>query len=255
MRQPGRIWIGTSNILVPGNKQSFPVPYRLTSRLRYYSHLFTTLEINSCFYKTPMPATYEKWSQDVPDDFCFSIKLSKEITHAKDLRNNLHTIEIFLKAAKRLGEKKGCLLIQFPGKITLDYFKQVEEIIMEVAEHDPGREWRKAIEFRNPTWYVGETYELLEQYDGTLVLHDIPKAKIFDLPRHSNFVYIRFHGPKGDYRDSYTEEFLRERATQIIEWARQGKDVYVYFNNSIGSAFDNATRLKNLVAVPARLQY
>ncbi|MEI9942895.1 MAG: DUF72 domain-containing protein [Chitinophagaceae bacterium] len=67
----------------------------------------------------------------------------------------------------------------------------------------------KSIEFRNPSWYTGETWELLEEFGATMVLHDMPKARMFDLRGNAPFVYIRFHGPAGDYRDSYTNDFLK----------------------------------------------
>ncbi|RZK61409.1 MAG: DUF72 domain-containing protein, partial [Pedobacter sp.] len=51
--------IGTSNIVIPGNKQSFPEEFHHKSRLYYYSSLFNTLEVNSSFYKVPMQSTFE----------------------------------------------------------------------------------------------------------------------------------------------------------------------------------------------------
>ena len=71
------IRIGTSNGHLPGNKITFPPPFQLKSRLHYYSTLFNSIEVNSCFYKTPLRSTYEKWVQDVPEDFGFTLKLSR----------------------------------------------------------------------------------------------------------------------------------------------------------------------------------
>jgi uncharacterized protein YecE (DUF72 family) len=245
--QPGIIRIGTSNIVVPGNKKTFPPAFRQKSRLHYYSSIFNTVEVNSSFYRTPLLSTYEKWSLDVPDSFQFSIKLSKEITHAKNLEGDLAGMEKFMRSATGIGSKKGCLLIQFPGKISLDHFEKVEQILQELQHNDAANEWRKAVEFRNPSWYTGETRELLDEYGAAMVLHDIPKAKIFEDPGNADFVYIRFHGPKGDYRDSYTESFLQSKAAEIKEWLTDGKDVFAYFNNTIGSAFDNAVSLKKML--------
>jgi uncharacterized protein YecE (DUF72 family) len=245
-KQKGRIFIGTSNIVVPGNKQSFPPAYRQTSRLRYYSSIFNTLEINSSFYKIPQRTTCEKWSLDVPADFQFTLKLNKEVTHIKDLNGESPVIEKFMRSAAGIN-KKGCLLIQFPGKITLDYFTQVEEILRQLKIQDPDNEWRKAIEFRHPGWYTGETFELLDEYSAVIVLHDIPKAKISDPGKNADFIYIRYHGPKGDYRDSYSPAFLQQQADKISKWLIKGKDVYAYFNNTIGSAFDNAVSLKKIL--------
>ena len=247
MSKAGKARIGTSNIVVPGSKKTFPPAFRLKSRLHYYSQFFNTLEVNSCFYKTPLLPTYARWAADVPGDFQFSLKLSKQITHVKNLVYDLDCMNTFMQAATGTGNKKGCLLVQFPGKISLDHFTQVEQVLEELQVLDPSKEWRVAVEFRNSSWYTGETYELLDQYGAALVLHDIPKARISEPRGNAAFVYIRFHGPKGDYRDSYPVKFLEQKAIEIREWLSAGKDVYAYFNNTIGSSFENAVALKTML--------
>lgn len=243
----GRIRIGISNVQLSGNKKTFPPEYQQKSRLNYYSSIFDTVEINSCFYKTPQLKTYEKWALDVPDEFQFSLKLSKEISHAPDLSSDLACMENFLATASGTGNKKGCLLIQFPGKISLEHFAKVEQILMEAERLDPEREWKIAVEFRNDTWYTAETWELLDEFNASMVLHDFKKAKNSELRGKANFVYLRFHGPEGDYRGSYTDEFLKQQASRFVEWAKEGKDVYAYFNNTAGNAYENAVALKLLV--------
>ncbi|MEO7982480.1 MAG: DUF72 domain-containing protein [Bacteroidota bacterium] len=243
----GKIRIGTSNGYMPGNKVTFPPAYQLKSRLHYYSTLFNTIEVNSCFYKIPLRATYEKWAKDVPEDFQFSLKLSKDITHAKELHGDLTCMNKFLQAATGTGNKKGCLLIQFPGKVSLEHFNQVEQILEQLRVYDPGHAWRIAVEFRNESWYIGETTELLNVYKATMVLHDFSKAKISTFGGIADFVYMRFHGPGGNYRNSYSEHSLDETAERIRELTRAGKDVYVYFNNTIGNAFENGQYLQSKV--------
>src|SRR5437762_5817372 len=152
---------GTSNIVVPGNKQSYPAAFQEKSRLNYYSSFFNSLEINSSFYKVPMPATFEKWSHDVPENFRFTVKLWKEITHVKELKTDLASIDFFLNAADRLGDKKACLLIQFPGKITVEYYRQVEMILDKIRESDKENKWKIAVEFRHASWYIAETFEMM----------------------------------------------------------------------------------------------
>ena len=247
MKQQGRIRLGISNAVVPGGKNTFPPAFQLKSRLHYYSSIFNTVEVNKCFYKTPLLSTYEKWSKEVPEDFQFSLKISKEVTHAKNLQDNLACMHSFINAAAGTGNKKGCLLIQFPGKITLDYFEKVELILQEIQQLDPTDQWRIAVEFRNESWYTAETNELLDEYSATIVLHDFAKARNFSMTGKAGFVYLRFHGPKGDYRESYSDQFLKSKAEEIRGWLSEGKDVYTYFNNTIGSAFDNAVTLKLLL--------
>ncbi len=101
MIKPGRgtLRIGTSGVVVPGSKETRPVEFQLNSRLNYYSSLFNTLEVNASFYKIPRLSTFEKWSLDTADEFQFTIKLWKEITHIKKLNIDPGNIEVFLKAA------------------------------------------------------------------------------------------------------------------------------------------------------------
>src|SRR5690349_9961513 len=86
--------VGTTNGYMPGNKSSFPPEFRAGSRLHYYSQLFNTVEVNSCFYKIPLRSTYKRWADDVGPDFKFTLKLCKEITHAKNLESDLSFIDL-----------------------------------------------------------------------------------------------------------------------------------------------------------------
>ena len=107
--------------------------------------------------------------------------------------------------------------------------------------------WKIAVEFRNKSWYVEEVYALLKLYNVSLVIQDIPKSCTPLIEHFSNFIYIRFHGPSGNYRDSYSQHFLAEYVTYIKEWLNEGKTVYVYFNNTMGDAFKNLETFNQLV--------
>src|ERR1700754_4553363 len=121
MDPKGKIWLGITNGDIPGNKSTFPQEFQDQSRLHYYATLFNTIEINRSFYKLQRAKTYEKWVQDVPNDFQFTLKLSKEITHAKELVFEEEQLDKFMLSSEGIGGKKGCLLIQFPGKIDVEY--------------------------------------------------------------------------------------------------------------------------------------
>jgi len=60
-------------------------------------------------------------------------------------------------------------------------------------------------------------------------------------------VYLRFHGPAGDYKGGYTDAQLQQYAMRIHAWMEEGKEVYVYFNNTIGDALQNAVTLRRMV--------
>lgn len=243
-KKPGVLRIGTSNVVLPFNKTNFPEAFRDTSRLTYYASLFNTVELNSTFYKVPMAATFKKWSSEVPADFLFSIKLWREITHAKNLVFEAERVASFLEAAAQMTPSCGCLLVQFPGKISLDYYAEVENCLQLIAQSASG--WRAAVEFRNRNWYTRETYELLDEYGASMVLHDQSKAVNFELRTRADFVYIRLHGPNGDYRGAYEDAFLSQQTLRIKIWLKEGRDVFVYFNNTMGNAFDNAVTLQKM---------
>ncbi|RYY59453.1 MAG: DUF72 domain-containing protein [Chitinophagaceae bacterium] len=248
----GNLYLGISNVVIPGNKTTFPPAFREKSRLHYYSSLYNSVEINSSFYKTPLRSTYEKWQADVPNNFRFSIKLSREITHTRELKYDPALVDPFLQAADGLGNKKGALLVQFPGKITFDYFNHVEKILEHIHASPWQTGWDLAVEFRHPSWYMGETTELLNEYNAGLVLHDIPKSKWMEAVTAAPHIYIRFHGPTGNYRDSYSPRLLAERAAEINQWRSQGKTIYAYFNNTIDDAFENARSFQRLTGLDAK---
>ncbi len=249
-KQPqGHSFIGTSNIVVPGTKQNFPEAYKEKSRLHYYSSLFNSLEVNSSFYKVPMLATFEKWAMDVPEDFRFTLKIWREISHVRELRFDTSHIHHFLKAAAGVGQKKGCLLLQFPGKITLEYYNHVESILEKLQQQETALLWPIAVEFRNTSWYVSESFELLDEYGAAMVMHDQPKARNACFNKKARALYMRFHGPEGNYRGSYGMAYLQEQADRINEWKKHGWNVYAYFNNTMGSAFQNAQTLQQLVGM------
>jgi uncharacterized protein YecE (DUF72 family) len=242
----GKYWSGTSGLVIPlPNKAAFPPEFRDKSRLTYYASLFNSIEVNSSFYKVPMAATVGKWAESVPRDFKFTFKLWKEITHIKGLNAGMESIDAFMKVIEQAGDKKGCLLVQFPPSVTIATANRVEEILHRIRDIDKG--WKTAVEFRHPSWYNKEIYALADALEMSIVLHDMPASLNTKLNEKAPFVYIRFHGEKGDYKGGYTDAVLEKYALTINKWMLQGRDVYVYFNNTIGDAVSNLMTLNKLV--------
>jgi len=242
----GRVWIGTSNVVIPGSKKDFPLEFQAGSRLAYYGSLFRSVELNCTFYKLPLSRTLEKWATEVPADFRFTVKLWKGITHQKKLVFDVQDIDRFMHTVDHLGSKKGCLLVQFPGSITSDYSDHVQEILERIHQQNKDGNWQVAVELRNASWYHELTYELLNKYRASLVFHDKGSSRTPKSNEAISCVYLRYHGPRGDYKESYPDSFLQEQAEAIHQWTQSGKEVYVYFNNTIGNAFQNAQLLQKL---------
>ena len=244
------VYSGTSGLVLPvPNKRSFPAAFRDKSRLTYYASLFNSVEINSSFKKVPMLRTVEKWAAAVPDGFQFTFKLPAAITHNKELTFNPGDVHHFLQVVAPIGDKKGCLLVQFPGKLNVGYSGQLENLLRAIRQSDPEGQWKIAIEFRNVSWYNNEIYHLLDLYQMSLVLHDMPLSTTSLNHGAAAFVYVRFHGPEKGYRGSYSDDFLYSYAQHIKAWRDEQKEVYVYFNNTLGDAANNLITLNRFIAL------
>jgi uncharacterized protein YecE (DUF72 family) len=241
----GKLFIGTSNVVVPGPKHTFPSEFQSSPRLSYYSNLFNSVEINSTFYKLPQRKTLERWVEETVSGFQFSIKLPRTITHQKLLNYDPNDIDTFLGLISTMREKQGCLLVQFPASITEDFFESVVAILKRIR-HNNRVGWNVFVEFRHDSWYEKHVYRMLLSQKAALVIHDKRGSKTPTENLPYEIVYWRFHGPHGDYRGTYSKEALAAYGSQIKKWRARGKTVYAYFNNTMGTAFEDARTLRFL---------
>ncbi|RNL55755.1 DUF72 domain-containing protein [Pedobacter jejuensis] len=239
---------GTSGLLLPvPNKTYYPIEFQNRSRLCYYSSLLNSIEINSSFYKIPQPATIKKWFAEVSDDFKFTFKLFKGITHQPGLNFDEAELSKFFDVIANVAHKKGCVLVQFPPSVRIAHFAQLQNLMASLRNYDPSNEWKIALEFRHTSLYTEEITELLTEFNLASVIHDKSNASS---PMHldeSPFVYLRFHGPGGDYKGSYSDALLAEYASYITDWIDEGKTVFTYFNNTMGDAHGNLKMLQNMI--------
>lgn len=239
-----KLYIGTSGIVVPyKNQLAYPEALKGLSRLSVYSTIFNSLEVNSIFYKLPRPATIAQWSESVSEEFRFTFKLWKQITHSPRLDFNNTDLVKYFEVIVPAREKAGCLLVQFPASVKCGFIKKVGALLSDIQELNDGV-WPVAVEFRSPCWYKDETYELLNQHHASLVYHDKWGSESPQPDLEADQVYLRFHGPRGDYKGSYDPGLLHEYAGYVMDWMHSGKSVFIYFNNTIGDALGNAQALR-----------
>ncbi|WP_342646067.1 DUF72 domain-containing protein [Mucilaginibacter sp. CSA2-8R] len=243
----GNFYSGTSNVVLPvPNKQAYPEAFKDKSRLTYYSSLFNSVEINSTFYKLPLARTVERWTQETEDNFRFTFKLWQGITHTKGDPFLSEDLARFIHIINYAQNKKGALLIQFPPSVSRNPIL-LHRLLTEIKLAAPDAQWPIAIEFRHRSWYTDQIYEMLEQHGAAMVWHDLPASAAPIQVSNVDLIYLRFHGPEGGYRGSYTDDFLSEYATYITDWLSEGKTVYTYFNNTMGAAVQNLVTLNKLV--------
>jgi uncharacterized protein YecE (DUF72 family) len=248
VRARDQFYCGTSNVALPErNKTLFPEEFQDKSRLAYYSTLYNSIEINASFHKIPLPRTIERWVREVPEDFLFTFKLFRGITHSKELSYNKADLERFLEVANLVGDQKGCLLLQFPASVKASGISRIEALLSHISTTRKAEGWKLAIEFRDVSWYREEVFDLLKAHNTALVVHDMPRGAPPPLSLAADFVYVRFHGENGRYRGSYSNEFLYDQGSRIKEWMSKEKTVFAYFNNTMGEAAKNALTLKQLI--------
>jgi uncharacterized protein YecE (DUF72 family) len=240
-------YAGTSGLLSPIPKRDFVPEHQDKSRLAYIATIFNSIEINSSFYKLPKSATVARWANEVSPNFRFTYKFWKEITHGKELVFKPEDIYDFMQAVSHAGDKRGCLLVQFPPSLTAIYALQLDNLLATITQIDSS--WDIAVEFRHPSWYQDGVYELLNKFKAAMVIHDMPASSTPVITLDAPIVYLRFHGPGGRYRGSYEDDLLYDYAMYIKEWQADGKTVYAYFNNTAGDALNNLITLNRYVSV------
>jgi uncharacterized protein YecE (DUF72 family) len=213
-------------------------------KLRAYSRVFKTVEIDSTFYRVPSKGTVMGWLRYSPPEFVFTAKLPKIVTHDKKLGligDVKVDLEGFFEVMRplQLGGKLGCLLIQLPPKY--NYNPENLEGFFELL--DPT--FRYAVEFRHLSCMREETWALLHKYGVAYANVDEPLLPP-EVHLTTDFSYFRWHG-KGadiwfDYR--YSKEELELWAPKVQNASRQVKKIYGYFNNHYhGYAPENCLQL------------
>jgi uncharacterized protein YecE (DUF72 family) len=231
------IYIGCSGFSYNDWKEKFyPKDIPKKKWLEYYSRHFNTVELNSTFYRTPKPETFQKWYDSTPDHFRFSVKGSRYITHLKQLKQVDDYVQNFFHAIQPLKEKTGCVLWQLPPKLKRND-ERLEAFLKTLpAEHD------HTVEFRNMSWFDDEVYQLLDKYNVSLCLLSAPDDLPEIVKKTGDAMYIRFHGKTDWYTYDYSTDELKAWHQKISEAGPE--TVYAYFNNDYEAyAVHNAKEL------------
>ncbi len=242
---------GLDNLRIGTAGWSIPQDLRAASPffgtlLERYSKVFNAVEINSSFYRPHRRATYERWAASVADDFRFSVKMPKQITHGLRLREIDAPLDRFLDEVGGLGRKLGAILIQMPPSLAFDsqvaadflsYVRSLSNVLL-------------AIEPRDPTWFTAQVGETLSQSKIELVVADpppCPGAPRWDETLHAR--YFRLHGAPRIYYSDYPEETLTALA-QILAVSSANRPSWCIFDNTAaGRATINALSLQRRLAI------
>lgn len=248
--------IGTSSFTAKGWESAFyPAGMKAADYLSYYATKFSTVEIDSTYYRTPSPATVQGWARKTPEGFLFAAKVPQVITHEKMLLDCQPEFEQFVDTMDLLGDDKlGPFLIQFPY-FNKTVFKSGAEF---TARLEPFLEklpkgYRFALELRNKSWLNEKFADLLRKHNVSLVLQDqswMPQPDQMDFDYvTASFTYIRLLGDrKGiEQQTKVWDKVIVNRSKDLPRWVevcqsaiRRKVNVYAYVNNHY-SGFAPAT--------------
>ena len=249
---------------VGGETIFYPAGTRKADMLPAYSRVFRTIEVDATVYGVPAATTVEKWFNETPDDFVFSLKMPREITHERSLDATTRPIvEEFVERASLLGDKLGVMLVQLPA--SFEAVRENAQNLRKFAEALPAG-FRYAFEFRHAGWFNDWTYDEIAESGHALALVEgkwVPRELMFAslVKVQQDFAYLRFMGERDLEK---FDRVYRERDETLEHWSKviarlEAKDIYIYADNYFeGHAPATANKLNALLglkeAEPALLE-
>ncbi len=230
------------------------LPHR--AELPYASSQLSSIEINGSFYSLQRPSSWRSWFEQTPEDFVFSVKGGRFITHLKKLGGvETALANFFGSGVLALGHKLGPILWQLPPTLGFDaarlaaFFTLLPRSTAEAAwlarHHDErikdrslvDASWdgsmRHALEVRHPSFLTAGFTALLREHAIAVVVADT--AGKWPLIREvtTDFGYVRLHGDAELYVSGYSDAALDTWAATIRAWTGSGHDVFCYFDNDV----------------------
>lgn len=239
--------------------------------LSYASRQLNTIEINGSFYSLQRPESYQKWYSETPEDFVFSVKGNRYITHIRRLKDARPLLANFFgSGVLHLREKLGPFLWQLPPSFRYDddrleeFFRELPRTFADVKalvsaadriEPDlpksvPQLRLRHVLEVRHHSFENPDFPDLARHYNIAIVFADTAGKWPYLEDLTSDFIYLRLHGDVELYKSGYDDASLRWWADRIRLWqaGREAKDAltlsfdkprhvkrdaYVYFDNDV----------------------
>ena len=214
------------------------------THLERYGRRLDAVEINSSFYRPHRREIYERWALSVPEDFRFSVKLPKSITHERRLVDCGELLDRFLAQAGGLGPKLGAILVQLPPNLGFD---EVTGPLF-LAHLRSRTEARIALEPRHESWFEETVTAELGKHHVARVAADPARVPGADQPSGwDGFAYFRLHGSPSIYRSDYADR-LDAISRQVKKAA--GAEIWCIFDNTmanhaLGNALSLAQRLRS----------
>jgi uncharacterized protein YecE (DUF72 family) len=220
----------------------------VTDRLRYYTQLFPIVEVNTTFYRLPPVKVVESWAKRTPRGFRFTAKFPQSITHERRLVGAEEELGRFLHVIEplRAEGKLVAALLQLPPSLPFE-----PSTVRAFYERLPA-DLPVAVEFRERSWVVPESFDLLREFSLAHVVVDEPALPV-RLDVTAPFSYVRWHGHGANiwYDYTYTPEELRAWPARLASLQERTDHLYGFFNNHFrGDAALNCQSLASDLGLP-----
>jgi uncharacterized protein YecE (DUF72 family) len=208
----------------------YPAGLPQARELSHASRQVTAIEINGTFYGSQKPASFRRWHDETPEDFVFSLKGPRFVTHRRDLATAGPSLDrFFASGVLELGAKLGPILWQFAPFLRFDEAAFAGFLALLPGEID-GRVLRHVVEVRHPSFAAPAFPELLRRHRVAVALVDDEKYSMLD-DITADFVYARLRRSALDEPAGYSPEALDAWADRAREWRGGGRDCFIYFIN------------------------
>jgi uncharacterized protein YecE (DUF72 family) len=215
---PQRVLVGTSGYNYPEWRGTFyPDKFSTDKMLPYYAERFPTVEINYTFYRIPNEKLLAGWSAATPDNFSFTLKAPRRITHDSKLQHCEDLVQTFCRTARTLGPKLGILLFQLPptSRKDVDLLRNFVAVLPD--------DTRAAFEFRHASWFDAGVFSVLRERNLALCIADSEKMST-PVEMTADYAYFRL-------RDEGYQQPDLERWAQTIGGLSGVSDAFVYFKH------------------------
>lgn len=209
----------------------YPSGQKRATMLGYYASIFNSVEINYTFQRLPSPRAIAQWTAQVANDFRFSYKAPRQITHFSRLKNSTEPLARFYEALDS-SALNGAILFQLPPNLRKD-LGLLESFVALLERHR-----RHAFEFRDASWFDDQVFEMLAQANVALCIADSPELSTPPIVT-ADFGYLRLRN------ENYRPEDIERWANVSAELIRRWRDAYVYFKHedtATGPCFAQAYR-------------
>ena len=197
----------------------YPVNIESSQWLNYYAHIFDYVELDSSFYRMPNIFTVKNWYKKTPENFRFTAKFPKVITHDKRLKDVSRELEHFFQSMLPLADKILTLLIQLPPSLKIaEGIENLRQIIPELDNR-----FRYAIEVRDRSWFQDLAYNFFANNNICMVWSQLAELATPPIAT-TDFLYVRFIGDRSISERDFGK-IQKDRVAEMENWADKLKKV------------------------------